>query len=377
MSVTLNLDQQAAMHLALAPGFGPQAYGKLAGFCPSPQAMLAADADQVAQVLTAKALAGWHAARAAQKGGGGAALRRAAGLVDHGAVLLWRGGPGWPARLHGLKDAPVVLMATGAAALEALQRPTVAVVGSRTPSEQGRKVAGDVARALARNGATVVSGAAVGVDEAAHRGAMDAGGKTVAVLGTVLGESEGNVTLRQQMVEHGGSITEMVPGSEQHAGSFPQRNRLISALSGAVVVVQGKAGSGARHTAEFAQAQGRPLFAVPGPWDEPASALPHQLIAQGKATLLMDLAEVLRAAGMKPHAVATALPGPVPEPVARMPSPDSPYRGLWDALGNGALAVDALAEAAGLPSQQVTRLLLAMELDGLCQREAGGAYARR
>lgn len=240
--------------------------------------------------------------RAARAPGGDAA---AAGhlLAAHGATVLVAGQPGYPARLAelGLElGAPLWLFVQG----RLPQGPAVAVVGSRDPSWDGREVAGELARFLARQGVTVISGLARGIDEEAHRGALDGGGRTVAVLGTGFGVDypRGRGTLRDEITGGGALVTELLPGAGPRPVHFLCRNRIISALADAVVVVEGRARSGALATARLAAEQGRDVWAVPGSLHQPTAQAPLALLRDG-ARPLTRLDDVLE-----------SLPPPAPPP---------------------------------------------------------------
>jgi DNA processing protein len=226
------------------------------------------------------------------------------------ARVLVAGQPGYPARLSALGPelgAPLWLFATGLLG----EAPAVAIVGSRNPSWDGLEVAGDLSRYLARQGVTVVSGLARGIDEAAHRGALDGGGRTIAVLGTGFGVDypRGREALRSEIAGSGALVTELLPGIGPRPVQFLCRNRIIAALADAVVVVEGRARSGALATARMAAEQGRDVWAVPGSIRQPTAQAPLALLRDG-ARPLTRLDDVLD---------SLPLPAPHPKPPAWRP----------------------------------------------------------
>lgn len=273
--------------------------------------------------------------------------------------------PRYPAALRTIADPPQMLYVRGA--LRDEDRSAVAVVGSRRASAYGAAVAEWLGRELARAGVTVVSGLARGIDGAAHRGALQAGGRTVAVLGCgpdVVYPPE-HRRLMAQLIESGAAISEYPPGTPPLKHHFPRRNRLISGLSLGVVVVEGREDSGALITADCALEQGREVFAVPGPVLVPTSALPNRLLQQGAklVTTVEDILEELRLPKSQPHAAASAIPLEGAEAAV--------YARLLDPLH-----VDILALRCGLPASEVGRVLLALELRGLVRALAGQRYVR-
>lgn len=386
MTASLSPSQRAALHLALAGGFGPGAFVKLRDRAPTPLTMLSLASSEVRGLLSKGQYEAWEKAHLAFHGGQDAALHGCVQLLSKGARLLVRGEPGYPARLAELDDASVVLFQSPSPVTEALEQPCVAIVGSREASAYGLHTARLLGRMLGRAGITVVSGCARGIDWAAHEGALDVGGRTVGVLGTVLGEPGDSQTLRARMVERGGTLTEMMPGVPQHAGSFPQRNRLISGLSQVVVVVEGLEGSGTLHTAEAARKQGRTILAVPGPMFEPRSHTPHQLIRSGHARLLMEPDDVLRALNLATQNAgqgsagwmdAAGLTGEKREDAAPPMAEMEPHlKPIYGVLSKRPTVVDDVALAAGVPAVVASRGLLELELGGWARREAGGAYLK-
>ncbi|HEX5581503.1 MAG TPA: DNA-processing protein DprA, partial [Gemmatimonadaceae bacterium] len=205
------------------------------------------------------------------------ARRALADAAALGARCLVLGEPAYPAPLLDLADAPPVLWALGDLAL--LEQPAGAIVGTRRATAHGTRAARRLAEAAGRAGAAVVSGLALGIDAAAHAGALETDGGTVAVLGTGLGVvyPRANAPLRDRIREHGLLLSELAPGDAADAGSFPRRNRIIAALARVTLVVEAPHRSGALITAEHALELGRTVAAVPGPIDVAACAGSNQL----------------------------------------------------------------------------------------------------
>jgi DNA processing protein len=380
--VTVTEHQRAALHLALADGFGPQAFQAMEARCKGPLGMLTAAEGVPRGVLRPRQLEAWQAAKKRFEEGNDTILQRALDLVKRGARLLVKGDADYPKRLSQLESAPTVLFTSGGKLLEALERPSVAVVGTREPSAYGLRMAEKLATLLAGHGVTVVSGAADGVDSAAHVACMEAGGLTVGVLGVPLGTLDApGAAVRRRISQEGALISESIPGQDMHAGAFPQRNRIISGLADVVVVVEGAVGSGTKHTADAAQKQGRPLYAFPGRLDDPQAAYPNLLIASRAAQAVCALGDVLRAAGVEPkdprvvamRAAAADGTGTVALPQTAL---DGPLAALFAALQQRPMVVDEVVAQTGLSAAEANGGLLELELRGLVRRAPGGVYAR-
>jgi DNA processing protein len=222
--------------------------------------------------------------------------------------------------------------------------PAAAIVGTRHPTLDGARTARELGALLARHGVTVVSGMARGIDQAGHAGALDAGGRTVAVLGTGFGVDypRRDGPLRDAIAGAGGLVSELLPGTPPQKPNFLWRNRIISGLADVTVVVEGRAGSGALHTARMAAAQGRDVLAVPGPVRAPTSRAPLDLIRDG-AQPLTRLEDVLEILGIEVGAeVAPTVP---PRPTGLSPV----ARQLLALVGAVPAAPGTLAAAVGQP----------------------------
>ncbi len=285
-----------------------------------------------------------------------------------GGTCLLRGEPGYPELLASVPDAPLVLYAWGR--LEDL--PGVAVVGSRAPTAYGRRMARRLAADLARRRVATVSGLARGIDAEAHEAALDAGGTTWAVLGSGLGEvyPPDNRDLARRIVAEGGCLLSEYPmRTTPRRETFPSRNRIVAALSWATVVVEGRAGSGARLTAANAAEYGREVLAVPGPADSPLSELPHRLLRQG-ARVAAEASDVL----------AVLPPGEAARPQSpRRPRPEleADERRVMTVLGGESLSLDELAGVTGLDMARLSLIMFGLEIKDLVSAVPGQRYAKK
>ncbi len=284
----------------------------------------------------------------------------------------------WPALWRQIADPPQVAHVQGDP--KWLNRPAVAIVGTRRATNRGLAVAAGLARALSLRGWVIVSGLALGIDAAAHQGALEAGGGTVAVMGTGpdLIYPRANRSLHASVVANGCSVTEYEPGTPPLKHHFPLRNRLIAALSRAVIVVEAPLQSGAMHTASVALDYDREVFAVPGPVDLDTSLGCHRLLRDG-AHLIAGGEDVDRILGDPlPEAGRRAGNGP-PDLFngALNPAPHSSARWIMDRLDLEGVRRDDLRRR--WPGNEETWVegLMALELAGLIRRLPGGRIARR
>jgi DNA processing protein len=291
-----------------------------------------------------------------------------------GARALREADPGYPDGLRDLPDPPPVLFIAGSDLPEV--RRTVAMVGSRAASgyglEQARRLAGD----LVRCGLVVVSGLARGIDAAAHRGALAAGGRTVAVIPSGLDAitPRHHRDLAATIAGRGTLVSEWASGDPRGPGVFVQRNRLIAALAGATVVVEAAEGSGALTTARFARRLGRPVLSVPGDIDRETARGCHALL-RGGAHLCERAADVLDVlgAGGTPLGAARPLAPEVPAPA----NPDDPPEArLLAVLGREPATVEGLATAAGLTIAETLGALLALQWAGAAAPLPGQRWTR-
>ncbi|BBL76527.1 DNA-processing protein DprA [Methylomagnum ishizawai] len=278
--------------------------------------------------------------------------------------------PRYPALLREIADPPPLLFVVGEPA--ALASRQVAMVGSRNPSASGRKAAHHLARELAAAGYGVVSGLALGIDAAAHRGALDGNGITLAVAGTGPDQiyPRQHRALAQEIVERGGAIlSEFPPGTEPKAGNFPRRNRIISGLALGTLVVEAAEQSGSLITARLALEQGREVFAVPGSIYSPVSKGCNDLIQEG-AKLVQSVRDIVEEFG------PTTLPGRPEPPPLPAPSGDEPHWALLKFIAYDPTSVDTLVAVTGESPESIAATLLMLELQGYVESAPGGCYVR-
>ncbi|MBC7288295.1 MAG: DNA-protecting protein DprA [Armatimonadetes bacterium] len=306
-------------------------------------------------------------------------LRRAADQLDCDAVLgnlaelgvslLPITSAEYPRLLREIPEPPPLLYVQG----QLLPRDelSVAVVGTRKCTPYGRSVSRRLGYDLAARGLTVVSGMALGIDGEAHRGALEAGGRTIAVLGCGIDLTypRQHEDLRKEIVASGAVISELPPGTTPSRDQFPKRNRIISGLSLGVVVVEAPAGSGALITARLAAEQGREVMAIPGDITRAESRGCNELIRDG-ATLVQQVDDVIEALNVSPEPVAPTLE------TGSAPSLPPDEARVYDSLSTEPRTVDELVQATGLDSPRVMAALMLLEIKGLVRRFGGGTYAR-
>ncbi len=282
-------------------------------------------------------------------------------LAASGVRWVGRSDPAFPARLRSIHDPPVGLFLRGAGDPALLAAASVAVVGARSCSTYGAHVARGLGRELSAAGLVVVSGLARGIDSEAHRGTLETGGTTVAVLGCGVDRDypAAHRDLAGRIGEAGLVVSEYAPGVEPAPWRFPARNRIIAGLALAVVVVEARERSGALITADLALEEGREVFAVPGEITSSLSAGTNALLRVG-ASPLTAAADVLQAVGIE---------APTPEPVSVGPAAGR----VLERLREGPAAADELARATGLAAGELASALIELELGGLVA-EADGAF---
>lgn len=326
-------------------------------------------------------------------------------LRRRGAHLIALGEAAYPVPLQAIDSAPPLIAIEGDPAV--LNRPCVALVGSRNASAAGLKFTATLARELGEAGFVVVSGLARGIDTAAHQASLESG--TIAVLAGGLDEvyPPQNIPLLERIRERGAALSEMPLGWAPRGRDFPRRNRLVSGLALGTVVVEAARKSGSLITARFANEQGRQVFAVPGSPLDPRAEGGNHLIREG-ATLCAETAHVIDAispmlgrddlfgplsilareegaSGRRHEALwdELDLPDVLPAPEAEVDhlsgveiAEDVPRRRLLDLIGTTPIAMDDLVRASGQSARDVSRLLLDLELEGIVQRHVGGALSR-
>ncbi len=257
-----------------------------------------------------------------------------------------------------------------------LRAPQLAIVGTRNPTPLGRETAHRFAAFLTGAGMVITSGLALGIDAAAHQGALAGGGRTIAVMGTSLDRvyPAKHRDLAHAIAEQGALVSEFPIGTSPAAGNFPQRNRLISGLALGVLVVEAAAQSGSLITARQAVEQGREVFAIPGSIHNPLAKGCHALIRQG-AKLVETAADILEELGSLAAAGAETSTFPMEASPAVSPLDDD-YRQLLAAIGDEPVGVDSLVERCGLTAEVVSSMLLILELEGYVAAVPGGLYCR-
>ncbi len=350
----------ALLHL---PGVGPVRSRDLLDRFGTPAALFAqgsADATLEAPLRAALQAPDWDA------------VERDLAWRDGGGRIVTWGTPDYPTLLAAIADPPPVLFVYGDPAVLAL--PQLAVVGSRNPTRLGEEIAADFARALAAAGLAITSGLALGIDAAAHRGALTGSGSTVAVLGTGPDRiyPARHHDLAHAIIQGGGAlVSEYPPGTPALPGNFPRRNRIISGLSLGTLVVEAALRSGSLITARSASEQGREVFAIPGSIHNPLARGCHRLIRDGAKLvetaqdILEELAPQLRAA-IEDHVIEKE----------EQFSLDTEYRQLLDCVGYEPTPVDRLVERSGLTAEVVSSMLLILELEGYVTVAPGGGYSR-
>jgi DNA processing protein len=331
----------------------------------SPEALLAASTERLIA-------AGATAAGAAAVGRAAARVDdEARALVAAGATLVTWSDGAYPARLRAVVPPPLALAVRGS--LAGADEVAVAVVGTRHPSAYGRRVAEEIAGGLAAAGVTVVSGLAAGIDGAAHRAALEAGGRTVAVLGTGIDRvyPAWHAELADAIVRQGALLSEFPCGAPPRALHFPRRNRLISGLALATVVVEARERSGSLVTARCALEQGRDVLAVPGPVGVATHRGPHRLIRDG-ARLVTSAADVLEE--VAPALTARLARAREAAAEARLTAAE---RRILGALGTDGDHVDEVIRRARVPAGPALETLLALELRGLVSQLPGKRFCRR
>jgi DNA processing protein len=365
-------ERQALLVLSFLPGIGPITLNRLLGeFGGEALAVLAAgtrrlEAVQGVDSEISRAVGDWEKhfdlAREEER------------LARSGADFLTVADSAYPKLLREIHDPPIGMYRKGGYQFEL---PCIAIVGTRRPTFYGVAVAKSLAAQLAKLGFCVVSGLARGIDTAAHEGALEAGGRTAAVLGTGLDivYPPENLDLYRRIAETGAVLSEFPLGRRADRTTFAMRNRIVSGMSEAVVVVESAVDGGAMITSRFAGEQGRLLFAVPGRIDQSTSAGCHQLIRDG-ATLLTGVEDILS----ELNYLGGLRPAPIPEKIPKAPAVElsEEERAVYSQLADGAiLSPDALAAKAGITAAQVAAAAMSLELKQLIGKRVDGAYEAR
>lgn len=347
----------AWLRLALAPGIGNTSLLRLLTAFGSPEAVLASGRSALASHLSPAQcdalLAEPDAARLAAAHGW---------LAQPGNSLMTLADDDYPGHLLEIADPPAILYCKGRR--ELLHQPCLGIVGSRNATPQGLRDAEAFAHALSDAGLTIVSGLALGIDTAAHRGGLAGAGSSVAVVGTGLDRiyPARNKALAHLLAETGAILSEFPLGTPPLAGNFPRRNRIISGLSRGVVVVEAAPDSGSLITARVAAEQGREVFAIPGSIHSPLARGCHALIKQG-AKLVESAADILDELAWQQRLAAPQLP-------------EAPADPVLEALDGAPTPLDILAQRTGLTLDALSAKLLTLELEGRIASLPGGRYQK-
>jgi DNA processing protein len=374
MSHAVSDDLRHLLALQLTPGLGPRLTAALLASFGTAERIRQATADQLAEVpMIGTVLARKFADALRSVDVDGEAQR----VESAGVRLFAAGTPDYPPMLASIEDAPSLLYARGTVTLA--DSNAVAVVGSRHCTDYGRRMATRLATGLSRAGVTVVSGLARGIDGVAHRAAMQAGGRTLAVLAGGLSRiyPPEHADLAREVEGAGALLTESSMQQEPLAGLFPARNRIISGLSRAVVIVEAAERSGALITATHAGEQGRSVMAVPGPADNPASGGCNALIRDG-AILVRDADDILEELrGVSAHSIARKEEAASPPPPPAVPSGlDANQMKIWVSLEGGTKMFDEMVQQLGVTVPQLSGMLMMLEMKKVVRRLPGNRYER-
>lgn len=349
-------DLAAWINLSLVPGLGAQTLRGLLTRFGLPRTVFRASHNQLSQVV-ATDLAARILARDRD-----VAVRTALAWAEvPGNAILTLADAGYPRQLLEINDPPALLYVRGKTGL--LSAMSLAIVGSRNATPQGAANAEQFALSFSRSGITIVSGLALGIDTAAHRGGLDGVGSTIAVIGTGadLTYPKRNHALSAEIIAKGALVSEFPLGTPPLAGNFPRRNRIISGLSRGCLVVEAAAASGSLITARLAAEQGREVFAIPGSIHSPVARGCHALIKQG-AKLVESAADVLEELG----GTIASLP----------PHVSDRNEGLLLHIGYDPCNIDDVTARSGLTADTVSAMLLELELEGKVAVLPGGLYQR-
>jgi len=363
-------DREDWLTLHRVPGIGSATFSELIQIFGSPREALNAPRTELAKVGISQE------------------IQRQIAHVDTALVkrdLEWLQGPDrhlitftdvrYPQRLREIADPPPLLFVHGDPQL--LNAPQIAIVGSRNPTRGGVEAAFEFARALAEHALVITSGIAHGIDGQSHRGALAAHGATLAVMGTGpdMMYPRAHQSLAEEIRQHGALVTEFPTSTPVRPENFPQRNRIISGLSLAVLVVEAARASGSLITARHALDQGRDVFAIPGSIHNPLARGCHALIKQG-AKLVECVDDILEELPAEVFGVTRKQTSKASTRRPDSRERDREYRRLMDALGHDAVSIDTIVARTGLTANAVSSMLLLLELEGQVTSQAGGLYAR-
>ena len=364
-------DDRKNLALNLVPGLGPVGWAKLADTHGGPGEILDAGYEQLRKSgiseKAARAIRGFNAWDEVD--------RRLETLHRIGGRIISKEHSEYPRSLRAVHAAPMVLYVLGQ--IEPVDELSVAIVGTRKPGGYGKRVARKLAFQIASSGVTVVSGLALGIDGQAHKGTLDAKGRTIAVLGSGLDNISppSHMNLAEMVSQNGAVISEFPPGTEPMPGNFPRRNRLIAGLSCAVLVIEMPKRSGAGITAGYAVEQNKDVLVVPGPIDDPNYLGSHQLIRDGATPVFetMDLLERVlpdsarKMGGRQPFLVEV-------QSIVdkRKLSPEKAQ--VLKEIGSEPIHIDQIVDSTGLTIENVSTILLELELENLVVQLPGKLF---
>ncbi|GJQ33402.1 MAG: DNA processing protein DprA [Ignavibacteriaceae bacterium] len=295
-------------------------------------------------------------------------------ITNLGGAILAYGKDGYPSQLADIYDPPILLYVLGEIREE--DKKSVAIVGTRTPTPYGTRSAMDISSGLVRENFTVVSGLARGIDTTSHKAALEAGGRTIAVLGSGFRNiypQENKKMVKEIMDGRGAVITEYSPDTKPDAINFPGRNRIISGLSLGVLVVEAAEKGGALLTAGFAIDQGKEVFAIPGNITSVKSGGTNRLIQRGEAKLVIDTLDILDELNIRPQKA----PEPVDESVLVVPEDLTIFEEkIYSAIAFQPIHIDEIANLTGLNVSECLTTLLTLELKGYVRQLPGKNFKR-
>ena len=368
---------QAWLTLHLVPGLGPVTCNRLVAHFGSPEEVLSADIADLAAICPIRQQSVAALCGEGRKSLDARAQEEFALAAEKGIWLIPCDDPLYPVPLQQIHDPPVMLYVRGIP--EVLNCKGIGMVGSRSATHYGKSVAWKMANSLAGHGFTIISGMALGIDTAAHQGALEAGSRTIAVLGCGLDViyPPSNGKLYKDIVASGAVVSEYPLATKPESFRFPARNRIISGLSLGVVVVEAASRSGSLITAGHALEQGREVFAVPGRIDSGKSAGTHSLLQQGAKLVhsIQDIVEEFHSPQWSPESEHTGSP---PEVITgerdKLSQEES---ALFSILDVYPLTIDEIARESGYTPQKTSELLLLLELKGFVEPLPGKSYQKR
>ena len=374
MTLVEDSSLDAWLRLTLIPGVGGESQRKLLTAFGLPEAVFSAGYDALRCVVGSKTA---HLLLEADNSQAVAAARQWAQASDQHIVTL--ADTAYPRALLDIADPPTLIYVRGR--LDLLQRPALAIVGSRNPTPQGIKNAENFSAALAQSGLIIVSGLALGIDTAAHLAALSVQGDTIAVIGIGIDRiyPARNLDLARRIVKQGCIISEFPLGTPAVAHNFPRRNRLISGLARGVLVVEAAAESGSLITARLAGEQGKEVFSIPGSIHSPQARGCHKLIKQGAKLVetVQDILEELDWHDQRSEkGQASASPLPTPSVTATGQETQTDADELLTLIGFDPCSIDELAARSGLSIEILSQRLLQLELDGHLANLPGGRFQR-